>query len=144
MTRIYQMNDGYEVLKDNGELYAIKKTNRWHSRFIGKYKDYKSPGKLLPSIPNEVRVLFYDIQRNEKKIDADRFYNKKFASCVRTIQNELVEVQSDVVHQEDDTYNLVLWTDHAVIGEYNYPSKEHAIEDVELANDISNLTIIYQ
>jgi hypothetical protein len=138
------MNDGYEVLKDNGELYAIKKTNRWHSRFIGKYKDYKSPGKLLPSIPNEVRVLFYDIQRNEKKIDADRFYNKKFASCVRTIQNELVEVQSDVVHQDDDTYNLVLWTDHAVVGEYNYPSKEHAIEDIELANDISNLTIIYQ
>ena len=139
------MNDGYEILKDNGELYAIKKIDdKNRVKFIGKFPSYKSTGKLLSGIPNPIKSMFYDIQSNQRRIDANRFHNKRFASCVRTLQDELVEVQSDVVHQDDDTYNLVLWTDHAVVGEYNYPSKEHAIEDIELANEISNLTIIYQ
>ena len=138
------MNDGYEVLKDNGELYAIKKTNKWHSRFVGKFTEYKSPGRLLPSIPNHIKPLFYDIQRDEKRIDITRFHNKKFGLSIRDLQKEIVEIQSMVDHQDDDTYKLTLWTDHAVIGDYYYPSEEHAIEDIELANDISNLTIIYK
>ena len=140
------MNDGYEVLKDNGELYAIRKTDgKNRVKFIGKFPSYKSTGKMLSGIPNHIKSMFYDIQNNERRIDANRFHNKRFASIVRTLQQELVEVQSDIEHQdEDDTYKLVLWTDYAVIGDYQYPSKEHAIEDIELANDISNLTIIYK
>ena len=62
----------------------------------------------------------------------------------KLINFKIVEIQSMVDHQDDDTYKLTLWTDHAVIGDYYYPSEEHAIEDIELANDISNLTIIYK
>lgn len=137
------MNDGYEVLKDNGELYAIKNTGMWHTRFIGKFKDYKSTGRLLSSIPNHIKSLFYDIQRDMKRIDGRRFNNKKFANTIREMQDTIKELEAEIIIHEDDSVTLKLFSQYAEVGQYPYESSGHAIEDIELTNDISNLTINY-
>ena len=92
------MNDGYEIVKDSGELYAIKKIDgRNVVRYIGKHPDYKSSGKLLSNIPTSIKHAFYDIQRAVTRVDSNKFNNKRFASCVRNMQNELNEIEAEII-----------------------------------------------
>ncbi len=67
MTRIYQTKDGYEIKKDTGELYAIIKshvTKKLVTRYIGRVGERWMPsGKLLKSIPNHIKQIFFNIQR---------------------------------------------------------------------------------
>jgi len=144
MTRIYQMNDGYEVVKDSGELYAIKKIDgKNRVRFIGKHPEYKSSGKLLSNIPNSVKFAFYDIQRGVTRVDSNRFNNKKFAACVRDMQDSVKELDAEIVAHEDESVTLRLYSEYATAGEFSYGSRGYAVDDIEMANDISNLTINY-
>ena len=63
MTTLYKTNDGYEVIKHSRDVYAIigKRV-----KYIGKVSaNYKSNGRLLKNIPNEIKTIFFNIQRNE-------------------------------------------------------------------------------
>jgi len=63
MTRLYKTGDGYEVIKHSRDVYAIigKRV-----KYIGKVSaNYKSNGRLLKNIPNEIKTIFFNIQRNE-------------------------------------------------------------------------------
>jgi hypothetical protein len=138
------MNDGYEIVKDSGELYAIKKIDgRNVVRYIGKHPDYKSSGKLLSNIPPSIKHAFYDIQRAVTRVDSNKFNNKRFASCVRDMQNELNEIEAEIIVHDDESVTLRLYSEYATAGEFNYTSKAYAVDDIDMANEISNLTINY-
>lgn len=69
MTRVYKTKDGYEIKKDTGELYAIIKshiTQKMLVRYIGRFSNgWAASGRLLKSIPNEIKTIFFSIQRND-------------------------------------------------------------------------------
>ena len=63
MTRLFKTKDGYEIVKHSRDVYAI--TGK-HVKYIGKVSpNYKSSGRLLKNIPNEIKSIFFNIQRNE-------------------------------------------------------------------------------
>lgn len=63
MTTLYKTNDGYEVIKHSRDVYAIIGKN---VKYIGKVSpSYKSNGRLLKNIPNEIKTIFFNIQRND-------------------------------------------------------------------------------
>lgn len=63
MTRLYKTKDGYEVVKHSRDVYAI--TGK-RVKYIGKVSaTYQSTGRLLRKIPNEIKSIFFNIQRNE-------------------------------------------------------------------------------
>jgi len=63
MTRLYKTNGGYEVVKHSRDVYAIVGKR---VKYIGKVSaTYKSSGKLLKTIPNEIKTIYFNIQRNE-------------------------------------------------------------------------------
>ena len=63
MTRLYKTKDGYEIVKHSRDVYAI--TGK-HVKYVGKVSaNYKSSGRLLKSIPNEIKTIFFNIQRND-------------------------------------------------------------------------------
>jgi len=64
MTRLFKTKDGYEVVKHSRDVYAIVGKN---VKYIGKVSpNYKSSGRLLKQIPNEIKSIFFNIQRDEK------------------------------------------------------------------------------
>ena len=63
MTKLFKTKDGYEVVKHSRDVYAIigKRV-----KYIGKVSPtYQSTGRLLKTIPNEIKSIFFNIQRNE-------------------------------------------------------------------------------
>ena len=63
MTRLFKTKDGYEIVKHSRDVYAIIGKN---VKYIGKVSaNYKSTGRLLRTIPNEIKSIFFNIQRNE-------------------------------------------------------------------------------
>lgn len=63
MTRLYKTKDGYEIVKHSRDVYAI--TGK-HVKYVGKVSaNYQSSGRLLKGIPNEIKTIFFNIQRNE-------------------------------------------------------------------------------
>ena len=63
MTRLFKTKDGYEVVKHSRDVYAIigKRV-----KYIGRVSaNYQSTGRLLRKIPNEIKSIFFNIQRNE-------------------------------------------------------------------------------
>lgn len=63
MTTLYKTNDGYEVIKHSRDVYAIigKRV-----KYIGKVSaNYRSRGRLLKKIPNEIKTIFFKLQQNE-------------------------------------------------------------------------------
>jgi hypothetical protein len=69
MTRVYKTRDGYEIKKETGELYAIIKshvTKKLVVRYIGKFSSsWAASGRLLKAIPNEIKTIFFNIQRTK-------------------------------------------------------------------------------
>jgi hypothetical protein len=63
MTRLFKTKDGYEIVKHSRDVYAIIGKN---VKYIGKVSaNYQSTGRLLRTIPNEIKSIFFNIQRNE-------------------------------------------------------------------------------
>lgn len=63
MTQLFKTKDGYEIVKHSRDVYAIIGKN---VKYIGKVSaSYKSSGRLLKSIPNEIKTIFFNIQRND-------------------------------------------------------------------------------
>ena len=63
MTKLFKTKDGYEVVKHSRDVYAI--TGK-RVKYIGKVSSsYRSSGRLLKNIPNEIKSIFFNIQRNE-------------------------------------------------------------------------------
>jgi hypothetical protein len=63
MTRLYKTKDGYEIVKHSRDVYAIIGKN---VKYVGKVSQaYQSSGRLLKTIPNEIKTIFFNIQRNE-------------------------------------------------------------------------------
>ena len=63
MTQLFKTKDGYEIVKHSRDVYAIIGK---HVKYVGKASaNYKSSGRLLKSIPNEIKTIFFNIQRNE-------------------------------------------------------------------------------
>lgn len=63
MTKLFKTKDGYEVVKYSRDIYAI--TGK-RVKYIGKVSpSYRSSGRLLKNIPNEIKSIFFNIQRNE-------------------------------------------------------------------------------
>jgi hypothetical protein len=63
MTQLFKTKDGYEIVKHSRDVYAIigKRV-----KYIGKASaNYQSTGRLLKTIPNEIKSIFFNIQRNE-------------------------------------------------------------------------------
>ena len=63
MTKLFKTKDGYEVVKHSRDVYAIigKRV-----KYIGKVSaTYQSSGRLLKTIPNEIKSIFFNLQRNE-------------------------------------------------------------------------------
>jgi hypothetical protein len=64
MTRLFKTKDGYEVVKHSRDVYAIVGK---HVRYIGKVSSsYQSSGRLLKQIPNEIKTIFFNIQKHEE------------------------------------------------------------------------------
>lgn len=60
MTRLYKTKDGYEIVKHSRDVYAIVGTS---IKYIGKVSpNYKSTGRLLKNIPNQIKTTFFKIQ----------------------------------------------------------------------------------
>lgn len=63
MTQLFKTKDGYEIVKHSRDVYAIIGKS---VKYVGKVSaSYKSRGRLLKSIPNEIKTIFFNIQRNE-------------------------------------------------------------------------------
>lgn len=63
MTQLFKTKDGYEIIKHSRDVYAI--TGK-HVKYVGKVSSsYQSSGRLLKTIPNEIKTIFFNIQRNE-------------------------------------------------------------------------------
>ena len=63
MTQLFKTKDGYEIVKHSRDVYAIIGKS---VKYVGKVSaSYKSSGRLLKTIPNEIKTIFFNIQRNE-------------------------------------------------------------------------------
>jgi len=63
MTRLYKTKEGYEVVKHSRDVYAIVGRR---VKYIGRVSaSYQSTGRLLKNIPNEIKTIFFNLQRNE-------------------------------------------------------------------------------
>ena len=63
MTQLFKTKDGYEIVKHSRDVYAIIGK---HVKYVGKVSSsYQSSGRLLKTIPNEIKSIFFNIQRNE-------------------------------------------------------------------------------
>ena len=63
MTQLFKTKDGYEIVKHSRDVYAI--TGK-RVKYIGKVSpNYKSSGRLLKSIPNEIKSIFFKLQQHE-------------------------------------------------------------------------------
>ena len=63
MTKLFKTKDGYEIVKHSRDVYAIIGK---HVKYVGKVSaNYQSTGRLLRKIPNEIKSIFFNIQRNE-------------------------------------------------------------------------------
>lgn len=63
MTQLFKTKDGYEIVKHSRDVYAIIGK---HVKYVGKVSaNYKSTGRLLRTIPNEIKTIFFNIQRND-------------------------------------------------------------------------------
>ena len=63
MTQLFKTKDGYEIVKHSRDVYAIigKRV-----KYIGKVSaSYQSTGRLLKTIPNEIKSIFFNIQRDD-------------------------------------------------------------------------------
>ena len=63
MTQLFKTKDGYEIVKHSRDVYAIIGKS---VKYVGKVSaNYQSTGRLLKSIPNEIKTIFFNIQRND-------------------------------------------------------------------------------
>jgi hypothetical protein len=63
MTQLFKTKDGYEIVKHSRDVYAIIGKN---VKYVGKVSaTYQSSGRLLKTIPNEIKTIFFNIQRND-------------------------------------------------------------------------------
>jgi len=68
MATLFKLKDGYEMVTNSRDIYAISYTGRT-IKYIGRgTEDYKSRGKLLKEVPPEIRQTFFDIQRHKSEI----------------------------------------------------------------------------
>jgi len=64
MTRLFKTKDGYEIIKHSRDVYAI--TGK-RVKYIGKVSpNYKSSGRLLKTIPNEIKTIFFKLQQHDE------------------------------------------------------------------------------
>jgi hypothetical protein len=64
MTKLFKTKDGYEIVKHSRDVYAIIGK---HVKYVGKVSaNYQSSGRLLKKIPNEIKTIFFNIQRDDK------------------------------------------------------------------------------
>lgn len=68
MTTLFKLKDGYEMVTNSRDIYAISNTG--HTiKYIGRgTPDYKSRGRKLSNIPPQIRQTFFDIQRHKSEI----------------------------------------------------------------------------
>lgn len=58
--RIYQTNQGYDIITSDGRLYRLQGT----IKLIGRVGDKFQPsGRLLRNIPNHLKTIFYELQK---------------------------------------------------------------------------------
>jgi hypothetical protein len=68
MATLFKLKDGYEMVTNSRDIYAISHTGKT-IKFVGRgTTDYRSRGKKLKDIPPQIRQTFFDIQRHKSEI----------------------------------------------------------------------------
>jgi hypothetical protein len=68
MATLFKLKDGYEMVTNSRDIYAISDTGRT-IKYIGRgTADYTSRGRKLSNIPPQIRQTFFDIQRHKSEI----------------------------------------------------------------------------
>jgi hypothetical protein len=58
--RIYQTKLGYDIVTSDGRLFRVQGT----IKLIGRVGDKFQPsGKLLKNVPNHLKTIFYELQK---------------------------------------------------------------------------------
>lgn len=64
MAVIYKTGNGYEIIKSSREIYAI---NGKSVKYLGRVSEsYRSTGKRIKGIPNEIKQIFFQIQNTNE------------------------------------------------------------------------------
>jgi hypothetical protein len=70
IARIYKTKIGYDIVTSNNILYVVSGS----VKKIGKVKDnYQSSGVLLKSIPNHLKTIFFQLEREEFEETFNKF-----------------------------------------------------------------------
>ncbi len=68
MATLFKLKDGYEMVTNSRDIYAISQTGKT-IKYVGRgTPEYKSRGKKLSDIPPQIRQTFFDIQRHKSEI----------------------------------------------------------------------------
>jgi hypothetical protein len=68
MATLFKLKDGYEMVTNSRDIYAISETGRT-IKYVGRGTiEYKSRGKKLKDVPPQIRQTFFDIQRHKSEI----------------------------------------------------------------------------
>lgn len=68
MSTLFKLKDGYEMVTNSRDIYAISATGRT-IKYIGRgTPDYRSRGRKLKEIPPQIKQTFFDIQRHKSEI----------------------------------------------------------------------------
>ena len=68
MATLFKLKDGYEMVTNSRDIYAISHTGKT-IKYVGRgTPDYRSRGKKLKDIPPQIRQTFFDIQRHKSEI----------------------------------------------------------------------------
>lgn len=68
MATLFKLKDGYEMVTNSRDIYAISDTGRT-IKYVGRgTEDYRSRGRKLKNVPPQIRQTFFDIQRHKSEI----------------------------------------------------------------------------
>ena len=68
MATLFKLKDGYEMVTNSRDIYAISDTGKT-IKYVGRgTPEYKSRGKKLKDVPPQIRQTFFDIQRHKSEI----------------------------------------------------------------------------
>jgi len=68
MATLFKLKDGYEMVTNSRDIYAISDTGRT-IKYVGRgTQDYKSRGRKLKDVPPQIKQTFFDIQRHKSEI----------------------------------------------------------------------------
>jgi len=68
MATLFKLKDGYEMVTNSRDIYAISDTGRT-IKYVGRgTEDYRSRGRKLKDVPPQIKQTFFDIQRHKSEI----------------------------------------------------------------------------